>query len=430
LADTGNLLKQADAEAEALLGIVRMAVATTLGLAIYMALNSASRPESTVLNIQVLIGTSIIASYFLIGLAAFVVVRMGCYKMWMAWVTALLDVLLIAGSVFFSVINTGVGSLYALSFPSALMVPLVMTFGALRFRPSIQIATTVLMAVLLAMVLFLGPRSLDEQHAQYQLSITYGIAPNIMRVVMIMSVGFVVALAAWRAKRLLWNVAAEAEQRSNLTRFLPRGIADDMSDDALKQLRSGRSVVLAIMFVDIRGFTQMAEHMSPHETSRVLGDFRSHVLDIVDANGGIVDKFIGDGALILFGLKETPDRAANEAARAGTQLLERIEMWNVERRLRSEPEIVIGIGLHFGNVMVGAIGDERRLEFTVIGDEVNVASRVEQATKSLGFGLLATAPVIRDFVLGAAPEWEDLGEIQLPGHDAPVNLWGYSRSRR
>ncbi|MGI9426182.1 MAG: adenylate/guanylate cyclase domain-containing protein, partial [Hyphomicrobiaceae bacterium] len=384
-----RMLRRADAEAEGLLGLVRMAVALALGAALLLAINAPARPDSDVLDRQILLGVTVIASYFFVGLAASLIVRAGHYRPWMAWITAFLDVVLICSSVWLSTVNSGTSSLFAFIFPSALMVPLMLTFGSLRFRPLIQVAITLLTGALCLVILFSDPLS-DPDGGQIlqTLGLVYGVPPNLVRIVMIMSTGFVIALAVWRARRLLERVAREAEQRINLTRFLPHGIAHDMTDESMQRLRAGRHATVALMFIDIRGFTHLAETMSPEAASQLLGEYRSHIMDVVEGHGGIVDKFIGDGALILFGLSPASDNTAGRAVNAATALMARIAEWNQRRSAQNEFPIEVGIGLHLGDVVIGAIGDQRRLEFTVIGDEVNVAARVEQSTKAMEFKLL------------------------------------------
>lgn len=426
MSQTADILERADAEAEGLLGFVRMAIAATLGTVVFLAVGTTGRPASSFIDSQLFIAIAIIASYFLLGLITVVVVRACMYRMWMAWVTASLDVLLIAANIWTGFTNAGASSLFALAFPAAMMVPIILAFGALRYRPAIQLTMTLLLGSLIAAITFSGPYvSPNDDQAINYLKITYGIPPNIMRVVMIVAAGLVIAVATWRAKQLLWQVASQSEQRANLTRFLPRGIAVNLTDAKLTQLRRGQQSELAIMFIDIRGFTHLAEHLPPEKVSRLLGEFRSHVLDAVEAHQGVVDKFIGDGALVLFGLNGSRDHPADHAVRAATELIRDIDRWNGTRGQAGEPEIAVGIGLHYGTVVIGAIGDSRRLEFTVIGDEVNVASRVEQATKALNARILATGAVIERAESVQPIEWHDLGDTELRGRDTPVRLWAY-----
>ncbi|MGI9520464.1 MAG: adenylate/guanylate cyclase domain-containing protein [Hyphomicrobiaceae bacterium] len=434
MVDTTSILQREDAKAESLLGIVRMAVACTLGLVLVLVVRTIDPPHSAIRDSQLLLASAIVTSYFTVGLITTLVVAFGYYRMWMAWVSAVLDVTFITGALWSSISNTGLSPYFALSFPAALMLPLVLTFGSLRVRPAIQIMATLFMGAVVSAIMFGGHAgsNLNDNTLQYLLT-THGIPPNIMRIVMIMATGGVVALAAWRARRLLDLVASEARQRANLTRFLPQGLARDMSDRTLQGLREGRRQSLAIMFIDIRDFTRMAEHMTPESVSRLLSDYRSNILDIVESNSGVVDKFIGDGALILFGVTEaekTDRHPTSRAVNAAIELLERVDSWNARRRSRSKPEIRIGIGLHFGDVVIGAIGDERRLEITVIGDEVNVGSRIEQTTKSSKFRLLASDALIQHAVKEPTGDWEDLAQVELRGHDAAIRLWGYRPSIR
>ncbi len=429
--DTTNILRKADAEAEGLLGIVRMLVAAALAIALTLAARSPGRPQIEALDLQLIVAATVIASYFLVGVASYVIVRCGWYRMWMAWVTAILDVVLICGNVWLSVGNVGLNSRFALLFPSALMIPAILTFGALRFRPAIQIAMTVVTGILVVLIIFSNPATQisNVQLAEY-VRITYGIPPNLIRVVLLLATGAIVAVAAWRARRLLDQIASEIRQRVNLTRFLPRGVADDTSDAAMQRLRTGRHATLAIMFIDIRDFTQLTENLGAAAASRLLTDFRSNVLDIVEARDGVVDKFIGDGALILFGIDQTADAAAGNATGAAIALLGRIERWNANRAARGKQTFAIGVGIHLGEVVVGAIGDDRRLEFTVIGDEVNVASRIEQATKSAGFKLLASDAIIERIGTASTERWQQLGKTAVRGRSAPLGLWGYPKPGR
>ncbi|MFY0611149.1 MAG: adenylate/guanylate cyclase domain-containing protein [Hyphomicrobiaceae bacterium] len=423
---TTAILRDADRDAEGLLGIVRIVIAAALALVLALAVNAPSRPVSAVLDTQILLASAVITSYFVVGLATVIIVRSGRYRMWMAWVTAMLDVVLICANVWLSINNAGIPSLFALSFPSALMIPLILTFGALRFRPAIQITMTLLVGLLVGLTVASNPHVLAADQALLtHIKITFGLPPNLIRTVMIVAAGLVIALATLRSRRLLERIALEAEQRTNLTRFLPRGIATDMSDETLQRLRTGRAATLAIMFVDIRNFTRMAEREDPQTASQVLSAYRAHILDIVEAHGGIVDKFIGDGALILFGLDVPAATAARQSVDAATELLHRVDAWNRRRADAAQAAVSIGIGLHLGRVIVGAIGDERRLEFTVIGDEVNVASRVEQATKATHFALLATGAIIAHAGIDPQDSWENLGDTALRGRQAPVELWGY-----
>ncbi|MCJ2023836.1 CHASE3 domain-containing protein [Methylobacterium sp. J-067] len=193
----------------------------------------------------------------------------------------------------------------------------------------------------------------------------------------------------------------EAGRRANLARFLPEELSDRLADED-DSLRAGRRQNAAVAFVDMRGSTALAETLDPHALSQFLTAFRRRVMRVARLRGGVVDKFIGDGALIVFGLPEPrPDDAARALAFA-RDLVAVIERWNA--RSEDRAPIRIGVGIHYGDLFCGIIGEDMRLEFTVLGDTVNVAARLEQATKTHGVPIL-----VSEAVLAAAGDGEGVG---------------------
>jgi adenylate cyclase len=166
-----------------------------------------------------------------------------------------------------------------------------------------------------------------------------------------------------------------------------------------------------VLFVDIRASTFFGETMDPRQLAVFLTSFRRRVMRAAGQHGGIIDKFTGDGALILFGVPGAQEGDANRALACGHSLLQLIERWNVKRNF--DPPVRIGIGIHTGDVFCGVVGDESRLEFTVVGETVNIASRIEQATKGAGCELLAS----QETVVAAGEEelWAGVECDPLPG---------------
>jgi adenylate cyclase len=175
---------------------------------------------------------------------------------------------------------------------------------------------------------------------------------------------------------------------------------------------------VTILFADIRNSTEIAERMDPMRLSVIMASFRRRVLQAAEETGGVVDKFIGDGALIVFGVPEPrPDDAAR-ALLCARKLLHQIDRWNVKRRF--DPPVRIGIGVHTGLVYCGLIGDDARLEFTVLGDAVNVAARIEDATKQFGMPLLASETVIA--AAGELSRWQVISAEPLRGRTGAVKV--------
>lgn len=160
---------------------------------------------------------------------------------------------------------------------------------------------------------------------------------------------------------------------------------------------------LTIMFVDIRNFTSSCRGRKPQEVVSILNEFLTEMVEVVQQqHRGMVNKYLGDGFMALFGAGEECGDHADAALRAGQGMLERLALLNERFQARSIAPMGIGIGIHTGKALVGSIGSERRLEFTAIGDTVNIASRVESLTKVVKASLLITAAT-RDAL---ADSWE------------------------
>ena len=233
-----------------------------------------------------------------------------------------------------------------------------------------------------------------------------------------------IALLIWAALAglvlvlILFAVSAmrEASRRRRLSRFLPQELVSRLADDD-GSLRAGRRQQAVIAFVDMRGSTALAERLDPQQLSAFLSAFRQRVMRLARRHNGVVDKFIGDGALVVFGL---PEAQADDAARAvafASGLVEAIARWN--REGAHDATVRIGIGLHCGEVFSGIIGEEARYEFTVLGDTENVAARLEQATKVHGVPILASEAVRRAAGTTSAI-WREVSREPLRGRREPM----------
>jgi adenylate cyclase len=175
---------------------------------------------------------------------------------------------------------------------------------------------------------------------------------------------------------------------------------------------------VAVMFVDIRGFTAAAKSRAPQEVVARLDRAFAVLVDIVDRNGGIVNKFLGDGFLALFGAPFDDPNAANRALTAAREMLAATEADNGG----SDWPLRIGIGLHLGDVVAGNVGSPRRKEYTVIGDTVNFASRIEALNKDHGSQLLISDALYRAVGTDAA-DASTLNGIAVRGYEEAVTVW-------
>src|SRR5205085_8950014 len=168
----------------------------------------------------------------------------------------------------------------------------------------------------------------------------------------------------------------EATQRAQLARFLSPALVEQAARGSIELSKGGALTELTILFSDIRGFTSISEKMPAQEVVRMLNDYFELMVDILFEHNGILDKFIGDAIMGLWGAPvRRPDDATN-AVRAAVKMQKRVAEWNEDRVAQGKVPLRIGIGLHTGQVVAGNMGSSKALSYTAIGDGVNLASRL------------------------------------------------------
>ncbi|WP_340117454.1 adenylate/guanylate cyclase domain-containing protein [Pelagibius sp. 7325] len=248
-------------------------------------------------------------------------------------------------------------------------------------------------------------------------------------VVLMMIVAALLAAAVWRSRRLVLRQVAAEQARSNLARYFSPNLVDRLAR-AGRPFDEASTQNAAVLFVDIIGFTSIAEGMPPEKVIALLRGFHQRMCRVVFAHHGTLDKYIGDAVLATFGTPKPGDRDATNALNCALGMLREIERWNAKRALRGAAPLQVGIGIHYGPVVAGNIGDERRLEFTVIGDVVNVASRIERLTRQYDTPLIVSG----DLVAAVRQEGHDDNLLagftestssEVRGRRAPVAIWQY-----
>ncbi len=180
----------------------------------------------------------------------------------------------------------------------------------------------------------------------------------------------------------------------------------------------GRMQAVCLMFLDIRNFTAHSEKSNPIEVVRFLNSLFDFMVESVNRHGGIINKFLGDGFMAVFGAPIEDGEKSQHAVEASLEILDQLAQFNLGRE---EDPVRIGIGLHSGEAVTGNVGSLNRREYTIIGDVVNVASRIEQLNKSYGSSLLLSESVVQE--LDSAPEAELVGPVRVKGHEAPVVIY-------
>jgi adenylate cyclase len=223
--------------------------------------------------------------------------------------------------------------------------------------------------------------------------------------------------------------AAAERARNNLSRYFSPNLVDMLAERD-EPLGAVRRQTVAVMFADIVGFTSMAEHMVPEAVVRMLREYHERMTAPIFACGGTIDKYIGDEIFAVFGVPAASAADATNALRCADMMLTALECWNQQREAQGEPRLAVGIGLNYGPAVLGDVGSEHSFSFTVIGDTVNTASRLQRLTRTLETPLVVGDALVNAVRLGGsdsaaalASQLHDQGEQALRGRAGSVRIW-------
>ena len=213
--------------------------------------------------------------------------------------------------------------------------------------------------------------------------------------------------------------------KSTFGRFLSPEITRKILEDGSIDL-GGEEVEASILFCDICGFTPLSERLSPAEVVALLNGMFSSIVPSIQKEKGVVNKYIGDCIMALFGIPEKIENQAEQSVKAAMGMLRELHYFNQKQRASEQPEVELGIGIHRGNVVAGNIGAQNRLEYTVIGDAVNVAARVESKTRELGCQVLVTDAIYENLgnPMKEGLPWHRFEGIPRKGKSGFITLYG------
>src|SRR5262245_6080195 len=223
-----------------------------------------------------------------------------------------------------------------------------------------------------------------------------------------------------RSIALVASVAREQRQRERLGRYFSPQVASLLAGRG-EEGAPGEEREITILFSDLRGFTTLSERLSGQEVVALLNEVDEELVEAVFEHGGTLDKYLGDGIMAYFGAPiGTPDHAAR-GVRCAIAMQGRLAELNRRRAARGEPPLNVGVGVHTGTAVLGDVGASRRREYTAIGDAVNVAARVQEATKTEGVPILVTEETVRR--AGAALGFVPAGTLDLRGRAQPLESY-------
>ena len=218
---------------------------------------------------------------------------------------------------------------------------------------------------------------------------------------------------------IMEDITREKRLRNTMSRYMSKAVMDELLEGGDAAL-GGNSREVSVLFSDIRGFTTMSERLGPRETVAMLNDYFTDMVDIVFAHNGILDKYIGDMIMAVFGSVRSTRQDAENAVTVGSRMMMALRELNARRTPAGHQPIAIGIGISTGSVVAGSIGSPKRLEYTVIGDRVNLAERLQNANKFYGTNVLICETTVAR--LAHPVRLRELDLIRVRGRQAPVSI--------
>jgi adenylate cyclase len=360
-------------------------------------------------------------------------------RRWLGFVFGAIDaVVIVLAIVFVSVLLRGEGSpQMALRDAPVGYLFLFMAYVAISYSPALMLLAGVSAALAWAMAIVwmvLQPGTVlrdsgDASASGGALDAAYvDLSMHVEEFVLLLLCAVILAFVVRRSHALVMREAGAARERANLARYFSPTVVDELAgrDEPLGPVRRQE---VAVLFADIVGFTTLAEASPPEDVMSMLREFHSRMEAEVFAHRGTLEKFIGDALLATFGVPAAGGHEGSNALSCAYAMQASMRPWNEQRRARGEPPLRLGIGAHFGPVVMGDIGSARNVAFAVVGDTVNTASRLQALTRTLDCDIIVSdALVAAARSEGAAARallerLTDAGPQLLRGRGEPVRVW-------
>jgi len=317
------------------------------------------------------------------------------------------------------VVASYLGPVYSLFTPAPLSYAIFIVLSVLRLDFRLSVFTGLVAGVEYALlaVWFVS----RDPAAPTMEPILAGIPQHLVRGSIFVVIGIVAGVVALQIRRRVLSSLEMAEERNRISRTFGEYVSPAVMQTlmTLKPDLRSESKNVCVMFLDIRDFTRFAEKRRPEEVVQYLESLFEFMIEIVNRHNGIINKFLGDGFMAVFGAPLSDGRDAANAVDASMEILARIKE---EIQRGAILPTTVGIGLHAGEAVTGSIGSALRREYTVIGDVVNLAARIEKLNKEFGSQLLISEMVweeLRDDGKDAVP----IGNVQVRGREQPIQIY-------
>ena len=350
---------------------------------------------------------------------------------WVIYLSIVLDMALLLALIWSFHLEYGQPPSFYLKAPTMIYVFIFIGLRVLTFRARYVVvaglAAAVGWAILSAYAILAsgGREMITRDYVEYMTSNSVLIGAEADKIIAILVVTALLAVAMNRARRLVVRSAAEGAAARDLARFFSPEVAREITAaEQMIEAGSGEARDAAVVFCDIRGFTRFAHTVSPGEVIAMLTEYQQALVPSILGHGGTIDKFMGDGIMATFGAVRPSPTAAADALRAVDAVIEAAAAWSEHRAALGQPVHKVNAAAAFGPIVCGAVGDVDRLEYTVIGDPVNQAAKLEKANRAQGVDALTDrgtweAAVEQGYEAGSV---EHRSGSRLEGFDEPVDL--------
>lgn len=344
---------------------------------------------------------------------------------WLLYVSVVMDMALLLALIWSIHIKYGQPASFYLKVPTLLYAFIFIALRALRYEVRYVAVAGITAAVgwllMVGYVVTIDPNDpmVTRNYVQYMTSNSVLLGAEFDKVISMLMVTAVLCVAIARARRLLVNSVVESAAAEDLSRFVPSTVAKQVkSSEQRIDVGYGEVREATILFTDLEGFTTISESLAPEELIAILNAYFKVVTEPIERHGGVINQFQGDAILATFNVpEELPDHAA-QAVQAALEIQEALK----DRRFGPDIALKSRVGINSGVVIGGLVGTDERLGYTVHGDEVNLAARLEQLNKEYGTRIIVSD---RTRVL-AGPDkfsFDHLGSAQVRGRKAPVVIY-------
>jgi adenylate cyclase len=365
----------------------------------------------------------VLAAYFVLAVFGLVWGYLREPPDWASYVSIVFDFALLYGLIISFHHQYGQPATFLLKAPALLYVFIFISLRALRFDPKFVVfAGLVAAAGWVAVIVYVRQVDSEEfvltrSYVEYLTSNALLIGAEVDKIMSMLAVTAVLAMAVNGSRSLLITAVSEEAAATGLSRFFDPGIARAIRAGGHQSVPgTAQREEAAILNLDIRGFSRIAEHCEPEIVMRILAAYQGRVIPIVHARNGVVDKFLGDGIMVTFGVGAHSSSYAADAIDCAEAVLADLRGWAdlPEMQALGRP-LAIGIGISSGTVSWGVVGRDDRLELTVIGPAVNLSAKIEKCNKAFGSACMVDAETWR---LAQAQGYR--GSFQARPVEAPI----------